>query len=512
MGEKVYLWDWLYNAGIVGFIRIFEYSGRKNQITFGDNYIEFDPQVLRDFHERYFNFAYEKIDLYKIINEPNIEDLSKSVKDLRKKYKELKEDKNIERALKVSSQNLREELIRHWEVRKDLYAKKYYLWNFYSGKSFLNSAVKEKIKDIFYDDFIKPIIEPIQSTSSRRGAITCKICNIRPAKKGAFFDEGAFKLSGASVNEYKNFYWNLIPNTHLCSICELIYLCSFAGFSNLKSIGEWMRYIFVNLDARVIDLYEINRTLEGFILNKENPYKEVIRDVVLRFQQRRSSWSIENILFVEFDTREGASKIQHFHIPRYIAKLFTGDEYESFNSLKGFIYEKKDGTSVNVLKRLIDHILEGVSLYGFLNEILKDMILGLHQSSNRLFEIVKIQSSLNLYKLRREDMKASVYDKIESAYKEGWHLSKALVEAGSQNKIDSIAFKLLSALRVKDIGAFYDTLLRLYIGLERSIPKYFIDAFSSDSPVDIEALGYSFLTGLLSGRYAKNIKGGENYE
>ncbi|MFN3814511.1 MAG: type I-B CRISPR-associated protein Cas8b1/Cst1, partial [Aquificaceae bacterium] len=82
MKEKVYLGDWLYNAGIVGFIRIFEHNGSRDRITLADNYIEFDIEDLSDFHERYFNFAYEKIDLYKTINKPNIEDLSKPVKDL----------------------------------------------------------------------------------------------------------------------------------------------------------------------------------------------------------------------------------------------------------------------------------------------------------------------------------------------------------------------------------------------------------------------------------------------
>lgn len=39
MGERVYLRDWLYNAGIDGFIRIFEYNGKKDKVTIGDNYI-----------------------------------------------------------------------------------------------------------------------------------------------------------------------------------------------------------------------------------------------------------------------------------------------------------------------------------------------------------------------------------------------------------------------------------------------------------------------------------------
>ncbi|MFN3699751.1 MAG: type I-B CRISPR-associated protein Cas8b1/Cst1, partial [Dictyoglomus sp.] len=167
----------------------------------------------------------------------------------------------------------------------------------------------------------------------------------------------------------------------------------------------------------------------------------------------------------------------------------------------------------------IDHILEGVSLYGFLNEIIRDIISnpdGLGGSFSRrvdnFFEIVKIQSALNLYKLRGEDMMESVHSKTEAAYKEGLSLYIKLAEIGSENKVDTIAYKLLSSLRVKDLGSFYDTLLRLYISLEKSVPKYFIDVFSSNSNIDIEALGYSFLIGLLSGKNYKNTKGGINNE
>lgn len=59
MQIKVYLNDWFYNAGIVGFLRILEdnddeFAIRKN------NYIEFDTENLRNFHKYYFNYFFKE--------------------------------------------------------------------------------------------------------------------------------------------------------------------------------------------------------------------------------------------------------------------------------------------------------------------------------------------------------------------------------------------------------------------------------------------------------------------
>ena len=59
MKIKVYLNDWFYNAGIVGFLRILEdnedeFAIRKN------NYIEFGTESLRNFHKYYFNYFFKK--------------------------------------------------------------------------------------------------------------------------------------------------------------------------------------------------------------------------------------------------------------------------------------------------------------------------------------------------------------------------------------------------------------------------------------------------------------------
>ena len=56
---KVYLNDWFYNAGIVGFLRILE-SNKDEFAIRKNNYIEFDTENLRNFHKYYFNYFFKK--------------------------------------------------------------------------------------------------------------------------------------------------------------------------------------------------------------------------------------------------------------------------------------------------------------------------------------------------------------------------------------------------------------------------------------------------------------------
>lgn len=54
MKIKVYLNDWFYNAGIVGFLRILENNDDEFTIR-KNNYIEFDTENLRNFHNIILN-------------------------------------------------------------------------------------------------------------------------------------------------------------------------------------------------------------------------------------------------------------------------------------------------------------------------------------------------------------------------------------------------------------------------------------------------------------------------
>lgn len=62
MKVKVYMQDWFYNAGIVGFIKILEHSDNDFTVK-KENYIEFDTEDLRNFHKYYFKYFFDKYNI-----------------------------------------------------------------------------------------------------------------------------------------------------------------------------------------------------------------------------------------------------------------------------------------------------------------------------------------------------------------------------------------------------------------------------------------------------------------
>lgn len=58
MIKRLYLGNWLYNAGLLGFYRMLKKANK--EVNYRDNYIEFDTEVLNYFQFDYFNYFIEE--------------------------------------------------------------------------------------------------------------------------------------------------------------------------------------------------------------------------------------------------------------------------------------------------------------------------------------------------------------------------------------------------------------------------------------------------------------------
>lgn len=64
MNTRIYLNEWFFNAGIVGFLRILE-NNNDNFVKINKNYIEFDTANLKNFHKYYFKYFFDTYNLGK---------------------------------------------------------------------------------------------------------------------------------------------------------------------------------------------------------------------------------------------------------------------------------------------------------------------------------------------------------------------------------------------------------------------------------------------------------------
>ena len=62
MKTTIYLNDWFYNCGIVGFLRILEYN-QDNFAEIHENYISFETSKLKKFHKYYFKYFFDKYNI-----------------------------------------------------------------------------------------------------------------------------------------------------------------------------------------------------------------------------------------------------------------------------------------------------------------------------------------------------------------------------------------------------------------------------------------------------------------
>ena len=101
MKIKVYLNDWFYNAGIVGFLRILEANDDEFAIK-RNNYIEFDTESLRKFHKYYFKYFFQKYNVAE-----NVENRTKNSFDyLENNIEVILENKDKEKAYEISRRHL----------------------------------------------------------------------------------------------------------------------------------------------------------------------------------------------------------------------------------------------------------------------------------------------------------------------------------------------------------------------------------------------------------------------
>ncbi len=212
MKTKIYLNDWFYNCGIIGFLRILQYNNDKFA-EINENYITFETKNLKNFHKYYFKYFFDKYNIglktkermeksFDIIEnclkqetqdkqeinrlQENIKSEKKHIKDIIKKQldkikkydditytnilNEYNEINKIETKEDIEKMNHIKEIIAE-EIQKDNINKRLtsnlfksiLSKNYFGQQSFLNvvknALTFEEQEEIMYKDYISNIIE-----------------------------------------------------------------------------------------------------------------------------------------------------------------------------------------------------------------------------------------------------------------------------------------------------------------------------------------------------------------
>ena len=108
MKVKIYLNEWFYNAGIIGFLRIIKHS-KVNFVQKGENFIEFDIENLRNFDKLYFQYFYDIYNIAEKLEKRTIKSFEK-IENYIRKLGDNPKDKQIQEELKQEKNNIKQAL------------------------------------------------------------------------------------------------------------------------------------------------------------------------------------------------------------------------------------------------------------------------------------------------------------------------------------------------------------------------------------------------------------------
>ena len=106
MQTKIYLGDWFFNSGIVGFLRILEHNN-DNFAQIKDNYITFDTQSLKNFHKYYFNYFFDKYNVANKTKDRINQSFGKIASALKNESVDKAEIKRLQESVKIEKKYIK---------------------------------------------------------------------------------------------------------------------------------------------------------------------------------------------------------------------------------------------------------------------------------------------------------------------------------------------------------------------------------------------------------------------
>ncbi|MDR1905576.1 MAG: hypothetical protein LBQ27_01480 [Clostridiales bacterium] len=402
----------------------------------------------------------------------------------------LKKEKNIDVAKELIQKILRDfekpKVAQTLYMKAIIYTKINMIW---SGVAFLNvnrSDVPAKIA--LEESFVEPLYEMARSASD--GKKTCACCNVKYNKMGtlSFLND-----IGIDSNRKKSAFWNMQFDLATCPLCIFVYACAPLGF---KQLGQDL--IFINQNKSIEDMDSGNAKLESDENINGNYRYKLINDLVLSEIEIKES-EISNLeVLIRHSGDKGYYSLDV--IDKRTIKIFKRCKEE----LKAIKYSKaKIGEEyVDIAWATIGCLFSKQALWGLILKLLKAEYNGYP-----LWRLLMIQvKRKEINKMDEENY----IKKLRWIYYEGKKINQEYNKDDSknENKLRGTLLKMQNAIRLEDRHTFFDILLRLYNGMNRSVPDIFLDAMSNDEI--LKEIGIAFIlgaTGTPNDKEDKNVAG-----
>ncbi|HAB7141247.1 TPA_asm: type I-B CRISPR-associated protein Cas8b1/Cst1, partial [Listeria monocytogenes] len=371
----------------------------------------------------------------------------------------------------------------------------------WSGVSFLFKQTK--FIDPYLDyktTFVDPVIEHLDTDLSK-AKYNCFNCN-QPIKN-LKLDLSFMNEVGFDTARKTSHVWDFNNDVATCPICRLVYSCVPAGFTYVY--GEGM---FVNDSYGVNELHHVNERMRKSILrfnkdgiNSTNTYQALVESITSEHENNRR-YELADIQLIRYEN-------EHYHFNLLSKKMLhiMNDSKEILKSLIRCGYNEGN-LNINLYKEVIQHLMNNENLFTLIHKLIfykQSSVNGLYYNMWNVSGVLEINTKF----LKEIEVMTNIEERdLTNAQKSGGDFKQAYVDKNSENKVSSITYKLLNALKLNDKNGFMDILLNSYSYLGKPVPTVFMSSFSSKET--FKSIGYAFMIGVSANKTKSKNKDGGN--
>lgn len=529
--------DVIYNAGILGLCRIFDYANlpyERNGQT-----IEFAESNLENFSEHYLSYlikehgndtSYTKIiesDVGNVIDKKSLDQLNETIDYVKgilssNSYKntypfltEIPFDfsnaasklKKIVLRKKQTIDDVQPEIqemtnllsecishLRHPQAKRYLVPRilSYNLiQGFWTNVSILHKTANKK--DIYktYDEyFTKAALDFLEKKKDEKkyakNKFHCATCENKMGTVSEAFDLTWLQKVGVDAARKSSHYWDHQRDIFICPICNLVYSCIPLGFKIIKGKG-----FFINNNRSIDELISVNSV--SFSDGKQEVLRDQLEsmayykiiDFMINQAESRKEFEIENIQIVKYD-KEMETRPYTFNILSRNKLILINECKREFQNLVGK-FTKLNDEYISIYQEVINRLYNGQGFNDLIYQLIRQIIDGEYKGTYTVYNILKISN--HQYKGGVHFMTQEELNKVRSY---GYYLKTEY--RSQETKLNGISYRLLNALKVKNSSKFMETLIQAYSYRKLSIPATFVQALNDEEK--FQTIGYAFLLGL----------------
>lgn len=515
----------LFNAGILGFIKVLDAGGIKHDENGGELSVNSEDLLGADLADLFIKCVVEKYkkdtELYRALHGDDMKKLAAAFSRpsistglricnyggydcLFDTIKEVKNGKDKitykwkDNAANDDINNLKSAIEQNAEIAEVLYLKgiAYTKLNMlWAGSTcFLNrNSADDDMKECFNKTFVHKLKQCLSDNERQRNSTANSRYNGHTKKCAqcgcdARETESISFMNGMGVDDTRKLsaFWNCNVDLRICPLCKFVYACAVLGFNQIKQ-----DLIFVNASQDIESLRQANSKFEMESADADSNTRYLIVSKLIINEVAEKEKELDNIEVLIVKKKGFSLDI----ISKETIGIFKRCKEEL-----GRIKKRND-----LLDEILRYLFYNRALWSLMYEEVSKRRDKQGKNKPDIFaawQMLYIQIKRKENKMEEEK---NAIGRVYAASRAGETLRVEYEnDKRNANKLGSFAIKLQNALRVDNREHFLDVVLRLYSGIGHEVPDILLKVLYSDDL--FKEIGFAFVLGL----YKEKKEKGEN--